>query len=113
MAPASAATVLSFAATVAGFIISWACLAADYTIYLKPDVPKVKVFTYAYLGFFLPLVLLQILGAAFVNSAFAIPEWEAAYVSNGIGGLIGAALKPAGGFGKFCTVILALSEFIG
>lgn len=103
---------LSFAATVASFIISWACLAADYTIYLRPDVSKVKVFTYAYLGFFLPLVLLEILGAAFVNSAFVIPEWTDGYNANGVGGLIATVLEPTGRFGKFCTVVLALSELL-
>lgn len=102
---------LSFAALVASFIISWSCLAADYTIYLEHNVSKVKVFTYAYLGFFLPLILLEILGAAFVNSAFAIPDWEAGYVANGVGGLISAVLQSTGKFGKFCTVVLALSEW--
>lgn len=35
--------------------------------------------------------------------------WEEAYISNGIGGLVGAPLSAMGGFGSFLLVILALS----
>lgn len=37
------------------------------------------------------------------------PDWADAYKSGSIGGLLGQALAPAGGFGKFCLVLLALS----
>ena len=36
-------------------------------------------------------------------------EWESAYKSGSVGGLIGAVLAPVGGFGKFCLVLLAFS----
>jgi hypothetical protein len=38
-----------------------------------------------------------------------VPEWQDAYAAGGIGGLMGAGLSPAGGFGKFLLVLLALS----
>jgi purine-cytosine permease-like protein len=38
--PASAATVLSFASTMAGFVITWAPLGSDYTLYFKPQVSR-------------------------------------------------------------------------
>lgn len=109
MAPATASQVLSYAAVVAGFVVSWGTLAADYTIYMPSSVPKVKVFIYAYFGFFLPLCLLEILGAAFVNTSFVNEAWAAGYATNGVGGLLAAVLEPAGRFGKFCMVVLAMS----
>lgn len=50
------------------------------------------------------------LGGAFAASALSIPSWEAGSDNgNNVGGLIFAILKPAGGFGKFLTVVLALT----
>src|SRR5271170_276039 len=37
------------------------------------------------------------------------PDWADAYNNGSVGGLLGAVLAPAGGFGKFCLVLLALS----
>ena len=108
-APATASTVLSFAGTIAAFVVSWTVLPADYTMYMPPTVSKVKVFTYAYLGFFLPLVLLETLGAAFATSMLVNEGWNNGYNDNGLGGLLAAALNPVGHFGKFCVVVLALS----
>jgi purine-cytosine permease-like protein len=39
----------------------------------------------------------------------ANPDWATAYTDGSVGGLIGAVLAPAGGFGKFCLVLLAFS----
>lgn len=107
----SAALVLSFAATIAGYVISWCTLAADYTIYLHHGVSKVRIFTYSYFGFFLANVFLQCLGAAFATTAVSQPEWFAAYAKYSVGGLLGASLSPLGRFGEFCTVIFAFSVF--
>lgn len=43
-------------------------------------------------------------------SAFNVPAWEAGF-DNGsnVGGLIEGVLSPMGGFGKFLTVLLALT----
>jgi purine-cytosine permease-like protein len=37
------------------------------------------------------------------------PAWKDAYTNGSVGGLIGEALSPVGGFGKFCLVLLGLS----
>src|SRR5271169_179450 len=37
------------------------------------------------------------------------PTWADAYTNGSVGGLFGAVLAPAGGFGKFCLVVLAFS----
>ena len=50
------------------------------------------------------------LGAAFAASAPVVPAWrEGLGDGSNAGGLTGAILAEAGGFGKFMTVVLALS----
>ena len=46
-------------------------------------------------------------GAACMAATVANPDWADAYANGSVGGLIGAVLAPAGGFGKFCLVLLA------
>ena len=49
------------------------------------------------------------LGAAFAAAAPAVPSWNAGFDNgNSVGGLVEAVLSPAGGFGKFLTVVIAL-----
>jgi hypothetical protein len=50
------------------------------------------------------------LGAAFAAASPAVPRWHEGF-GNGddVGGLIAAILSPAGGFGKFLVVLIALS----
>jgi hypothetical protein len=36
-------------------------------------------------------------------------DWQQRYTDGGVGGLLGASLNPAGGFGQFLLVVLALS----
>lgn len=70
--PATAADILSFASVIAGFVISYAPLSSDYTLYYTPDVPtygfsrlpyvqsslafRCKVFTWTYIGLNVPVV---------------------------------------------------------
>jgi purine-cytosine permease-like protein len=57
----------------------------------------------------IPTILLLILGAAIGGAVPNVPEWADAYAANSVGGVVTAMLTPAGGFGKFVAVILALS----
>ncbi|KAJ3527002.1 hypothetical protein NM688_g8185 [Phlebia brevispora] len=107
--PATASAVLSFASTLAGFVITYSPLASDFTTYYRPDVSSWKIFTYSYLGFNIPIILIQCLGAAVVVAAPNVPSWNAGYNNGNVGGLIEAMLSPAGNFGKFLTVLMALS----
>ncbi|KAL5634593.1 hypothetical protein ACGC1H_002589 [Rhizoctonia solani] len=109
--PASSVTVLCFAASIAGYMISWATLASDYTIYLDPSASTHKVFGFAYAGFFIPNVICEMVGAAFAVSMNAPgnENWVNGYRVNNVGGLLDEVMRPAGGFGKFCIVLLALS----
>ena len=50
------------------------------------------------------------MGAAFAAAAPGVPSWSIGYQDgNDMGGLIAAVLAPAGGFGKFLLVLIALS----
>ncbi|KAI0726995.1 NCS cytosine-purine permease [Fomitopsis betulina] len=107
--PATAADILSFASVIAGFVISYAPLSSDYTLYYTPDVPTCKVFTWTYIGLNVPVITLQCLGASLAIAAPSVPAWNEGYTNGNVGGLLEAVLSPVGNFGKFLTVMLALS----
>lgn len=77
---------------------------------MRSNVSSVKVFTYTFLGLYLPCVLIQTMGAAFAAAAMSglVPTWETAFYESSVGGLVGVALEPLHGFGKFLLVIFAL-----
>jgi len=62
-----------------------------------------------YFGFLLPSVPLLILGAAIGGAVPNVESWNDAYAVSGVGGVTYEMLTPAGGFGKFIVVLLALS----
>ncbi|KAF8488734.1 permease for cytosine/purines, uracil, thiamine, allantoin-domain-containing protein [Gautieria morchelliformis] len=97
--------VLSFGAAIFGFGIGWSSYAADYTVRMEETASSTKIFLLNYIGLNTPLILIESLGAGMAT----VTDWQAAFSSGGTGGLLGAALSPTGGFGKFCLVILALS----
>lgn len=67
------------------------------------------MFTYVYLGFLTPSTPLLILGAAIGGAIPNVESWQTAWDGYGIGGVMAEMLKPAGGFGKFVLVVLAVS----
>ncbi|KAJ7485496.1 permease for cytosine/purines, uracil, thiamine, allantoin-domain-containing protein [Mycena latifolia] len=123
--PATAPTILSFAAVIAGFVLTWSPLASDFSCYMRPDAPRYifnscqkkccihslqqAYFIYSYLGLILPTIALQCFGALIGACLASVPAWEAGYESGDVGGILNAMLSPAKGFGKFLTVLLALS----
>lgn len=62
----------------------------------------------AFLGSYIPSILLQTLGVGLTTALETTPAWQAAFTDNGVGGLVGAVVVPLGGFGKFLLVLLAL-----
>ncbi|KAK4057008.1 Purine-cytosine permease fcy21 [Microbotryomycetes sp. JL221] len=107
---ATAASCLSYGATVAGFALGWTSLAADYTVNFPADSSKVKVFFYTYTGLNVPLIFCETIGALLMHTWTQKTTWEDAYHADEFGGLLGAPLVgPMGGFGKFLLVILAMS----
>jgi len=107
--PATASSIFTFASTIAGFVITYSSMSSDYTIYMDEKVSSWRLFTYSYLGLVLPIVSIQCLGAAFAVGLENVPAWSDSYNSGSVGGLLNAVLAPAGGFGKFLTVLLSLS----
>jgi len=109
-APATASAILSFAATIAGFVITFCAMASDFTMYYDPKVSSHRIFWYSYLGYIVPIILLECLGAAAALAAPSVDSWSAGYgESDNVGGLLEAMLSPVGNFGKFLTVMLSLS----
>jgi len=102
-----AGSVLSFGASVVGFGLGWVSLAADYTVNIPENVSGWKVFILTYIGLNIPCILLESLGAALTT--VTRQDWQQRYIDGGVGGLLGASLSPAGGFGQFLLVILGLS----
>ncbi|ORZ03536.1 permease for cytosine/purines uracil thiamine allantoin [Syncephalastrum racemosum] len=98
---------LSFAASIIGFNPGWVTCAADYSVNMPSTFDRRIVFTLAFLGAFLPCVLLQTLGVGLTTAISANAAWSLAYDTNGVGGLVGQAVSPVGAFGKFLLVILA------
>jgi NCS1 nucleoside transporter family len=108
--PATASAVLSFAGTIAGFVITFSAMASDFTMYYDPNVSSHRIFWYSYLGYIVPIVLVECLGAAAALAAPSVDSWNLAYGPDGnVGGLLEAMLSPVGNFGKFLTVMLSLS----
>ncbi|KAL3475785.1 eukaryotic translation initiation factor 3 subunit G-domain-containing protein [Aspergillus californicus] len=105
-------SVLSFGSAVYGFATGWTSYAADYTVYQPADRSRRKIFASTWLGLIFPLLFVEMLGVA-IMTATSINDYDnkyqTGYLASGNGGLIGAAIEPLGGFGKFCLVILALS----
>lgn len=106
---AEAAGVMSFIATIYGFIIAWAGAAADYNVRMPVNTSKRMLIFSTWAGNFLGATITELLGAAFMTSVAKDPKFAAAYDARGVGGLMGEALRPIGGFGKFLLVLLSLS----
>lgn len=112
----SAAPVLSMAGVVAGFYIPYAALSSDMSLYLRPNTNSWKLFAGTYAGFLLSSIPIMLLGTAFAFSARDIPAWEEA-LDQSVGALFNIVLAgpqtrgttALRGFGKFATVLLALS----
>lgn len=88
-------------------MLQWAPVAADYNCRLPPTISRTRVFALTFLGLFLPITLVEILGAALMT--IQSPAYPAAFSSGGTGALLAQTLSPLGGFGKFLLVLLALS----
>lgn len=106
---AEAAGVMSFIATIYGFVVAWASSAADYNVRMPVDISKWKLTVSIWAGNFFGCTITELLGAAFMTTVAKDPKFAEAYSNRGVGGLMGQALKPIGGFGKFLLVLLSFS----
>ncbi|CAK7216718.1 hypothetical protein SCUCBS95973_002901 [Sporothrix curviconia] len=107
--PVAAPTVITFISFIAGYMLPYSTTIGDIAVYMGPRPPRLRIFLYAWLGICLPSILLMILGAAIGGAVPNIAAWSAANDADAVGGILVAMLAPAGGFGKFVAVLLALS----
>lgn len=107
--PLAAPTAITYISFIAGYMLPYSTTIGDVAVYLGPKPPRLRIFLYAWLGICLPSILLMILGAAIGGAVPNIPSWSTANDTDSVGGILVAMLEPAGRFGKFIAVILALS----
>ncbi|EDR12120.1 cytosine-purine permease [Laccaria bicolor S238N-H82] len=102
--------ILSFGCFVASAVIGWCTLTPDYGVYHDAEALSLRIFTYTYLGLLTSNVPWHLTGAAFAAAAPGVPAWkENLEPGFNIGQLLAVILSPAGVFGKFLLVLLALS----
>ncbi|OAL07719.1 purine-cytosine permease FCY21 [Phaeosphaeriaceae sp. SRC1lsM3a] len=108
---ATAPQIMGFGGIIASYLIPWACVASDLTTYFNPNgkMASTRIFSYSYLGLFVPTVLLMTLGAAIGGAMPDNPAWTAGFKDKQVGGVLAAMLDSAGAFGKFLVVVLAFS----
>ncbi|KAI8066400.1 permease for cytosine/purines, uracil, thiamine, allantoin-domain-containing protein [Gongronella butleri] len=105
-----AADVLSFGAVMFGSSAGWAPVAADFNMRLPESTSSIRVFWLTFIGLYVPIVFVSILGACLVT--IQNPVYQAAYSDSnngGMGALIGQVFAPWSGGGKFLMVVLSLS----
>ncbi|RGP73505.1 purine-cytosine permease fcy22 [Fusarium sporotrichioides] len=107
--PATVKNVVGYGSLMAGYFMTFGGTVSDFNVYHSPEESKLKVFAYVYLGFLTPSTPLLILGAAIGGAIPTDESWQTAWNGYGIGGVLAEMLEPAGGFGKFVLVVLALS----
>ncbi|WFD19792.1 hypothetical protein MCAP1_002028 [Malassezia caprae] len=109
--PPSANSVLSMGCLMAGFYATYAGFSSDVSLYMNRDKSSLWLFVIIMLGLTLSAPLAMMLGAAFATSAKDIPAWNEAIEQNpSPGPLINLVLSShLGNFGKFLTVLIALS----
>ncbi|OAX38115.1 hypothetical protein K503DRAFT_866381 [Rhizopogon vinicolor AM-OR11-026] len=104
---ALSADILSFGGIVFGSLTGWAPVAADYNCRLPADTPPMRVFLLTFLGLWIPVCFVEILGAALMT--ITDPAYVSAFADGSTGALIAQVLSPWGHFGQFILVLLALS----
>lgn len=82
-------------------------MTALQTSNLPSNTSKPTLFVVVFIGFFVPIVLVQILGAVAQTAAFAIPAWDSAALV-GVPDLIFTMLGE-GGAARFVMVLLCFS----
>lgn len=98
---------LSFFSVCLSAAITYSGGAADFLVYCDPKiVSRSKVFFATLIGLSISFSFCFMLGVGLASGAGNNPEWEEAGV--GTGALIVAGYNDLGGFGKFCSVVVAL-----
>jgi len=98
---------LSFFSLCLSAAITYGGGAADYFVYYPEETPRWKIFSITMIGLSLSFTFAFVLGAGLGSAITTYQPWGDAYdISQGA--LIVEAYAPLGGFGSFCSVIVAL-----
>ncbi|KAJ6021822.1 Permease cytosine/purine uracil thiamine allantoin [Penicillium herquei] len=100
---------LSFFSLCLSAAITYAPLAADFFVYYPEHTSRRSIFTLTLTGLMFSFSFAIILGIGLGSGVTTNPEYAAAY-DRGQGALIVEGFGPLHGFGKFCSVIVALGE---
>ncbi|KAH8423267.1 purine-cytosine permease family protein [Aspergillus melleus] len=98
---------LSFFSLCLSAAITYAPLAADFFVYYPEKTSRATLFSLSLLGLLVSFTMAFLCGIGLASGITSHPEYEAAY-NNGAGALIVEGFGPLHGFGKFCSVIIAL-----
>ncbi|KLT45343.1 putative cytosine-purine permease [Cutaneotrichosporon oleaginosum] len=99
--------ILGYGATQIGFTASYAGMASDFSTLLPANTPRLPLFCCVYFGLALPIIVLQIFGAACALAARSIPAWDTA-AQIGAPNLV-FTMFGAGGPAKFVMVLFCFS----
>lgn len=98
---------LSFFSICLSAAITYAPGAADFLVYCDPKITnRTKVFSATLIGISISFAFMFMIGIGLASGVNNDPEWSAA--GAGTGALIVAGFNQLGGFGKFCSIIVAL-----
>lgn len=86
---------------------SWAAAASDYYVYYPEKSSKLKIFLLTLTGLWVSFTLVYMLGIGLGSGIATNPAWATAN-SISTGALVVAGYGGLAGFGKFCSVIIAL-----
>jgi purine-cytosine permease-like protein len=106
----SAGPYLSTVAICAANMATWGTIVGDYSCYMPPTAPRVRLALYCFLGLYVPFTFMMLFGAAIGGAIPANESWLAAYGQGSFGGVCAEILiSRVGGFGRFLLVILGFS----
>ncbi|KAJ5156209.1 Permease cytosine/purine uracil thiamine allantoin [Penicillium capsulatum] len=98
---------LSFFSICLSAAITYAPLAADFFVYYPEHTSRITIFGLTLAGLVFSFTLALVCGIGLGSGINVFPEYKAAY-NVGQGALIVEGFGPLHGFGKFCSVVVAL-----
>ncbi|KAI9928871.1 hypothetical protein ASPWEDRAFT_36686 [Aspergillus wentii DTO 134E9] len=98
---------LSFFSICLSAAITYAPLAADFFVYYPERTSRLTIFSLSLFGLMASFTMAFLVGIGLASGIPIHPEYDEAY-AKGAGALIVEGFGPLYGFGKFCSVIVAL-----
>lgn len=87
--------------------VAWAAAGSDFYVYYPESTVKWKSFLFTLIGLTLSFAFVYLLGVGHASGVANNQAWSDAYDTSS-GALIVAGYGELGGFGKFCSVVIAL-----